>query len=56
MAKFVGNRDIWYGYPADHQRNQQDIPTERVRRIWMQGGVLTPAKIRKITRGQPCRL
>ena len=56
IAKFVGNQEIWHGYPADHQRNQQDIPTERVRKIWMQSGVLTPPKICKITRGQPCRL
>ena len=56
IAKFVGNQGVWHGYPADHQRNQQDIPSERVRRMWLQNGVLTAAKVRKITKGQPCRL
>ena len=56
MAKFVGHQDTWHGYPADHQRNQQDIPSEPVRKIWLHDGVLTAPKIRKITKGQPCRL
>lgn len=56
IAKFVGNQGNWHGYPADHQKNQQDIPTERIRRIWMNDNVLKPAKIRKITKGQPCWL
>ena len=56
IAKFVGNQGIWHGYPADHQQNQQDIPTERILAIWMKTNVLRPAKIRKIMKGQPCRL
>ena len=56
IAKFVGDRGTWHGYPADHQQNQQDIPTERIRTIWINTNVLRPAQIRKITKGQPCRL
>ena len=56
MAKFVGNQGTWHGYPADHQQNQQDIPMERILAIWMKTNVLSPAKIRKIMKGQPCRL
>ena len=56
VAKFVRNQDVWHGYPADHRRNHQDIPTERVLHGWMRDGLLARAKIRKLTRGQPCRL
>ena len=56
VAKFTEDQDVWHGYPADHRRKHGDIPTEPVLDDWMRDGLLTPAKIRKLTRGQPCRL
>jgi len=58
VAKFIANAApaLWHGYPADHQRNPQDIPGIEVLRDWMISGLLTAAKIRKLTRGQPCNL
>ena len=60
VAKFVGNRVgkqvIWHGYPADHQNNQQDIPTQGILKIWLLNKVLKPAKIRRIMKGQRCPL
>jgi len=58
VAKFVdGNgNNHWHGYPADHVKNNQDIPPSAVRNIWLNSGQLTLAKIRKITRGQICNL
>lgn len=56
VAKFTEDQDVWHGYPADHRRNHQDIPTEYVLGDWMRARLLTPAKIRKLVRGQPCRL
>ena len=56
IAKFVGDQGIWHGYPADHQQNHQDIPTEQVLMRWMEANLFSPAKVRKIVRGQPCRL
>lgn len=56
IAKFVGNQGTWHGYPADHRQNRQDIPAGRILAIWMKANVLSPAKIRKIMKGQPCRL
>jgi hypothetical protein len=56
IARFVGKSGAWHGYPADHQRNFQDIPDDRILRHWLELKLLAAAKIRKITRGQPCRL
>jgi len=56
VAKFTEDQDVWHGYPADHRRKHGDIPTEPVLDGWMRDGLLTPANIRKLTRGQPCRL
>lgn len=57
IAKFVANSDEsqWHGYPADHIR-RSDRPCEQILRQWLGGEVLPPAKIRKISKGQPCRL
>lgn len=53
IARFVGDagRVSWHGYPADG-RKPQDIPIEPVRRQWLDLKVLTPAKIRKIAKGE----
>lgn len=58
IAKFVdGNRNgKWHGYPADHVANQQDIPPEIVLGSWLRQGHLPTAVIRKVLRGQKCRL
>ena len=56
VAKFTEDQDVWHGYPADHRRNHRDIPVDDVLAGWMREGLLKPAKIRKIGRGQPCRL
>lgn len=54
-AKFVdSSRDSrWHGYPADH-RNQSDKLPENVSLQWME--LLGAPKIRKLLRGQPCKL
>jgi hypothetical protein len=58
VAKFVaGNEPVeWHGYPADPEKNVQDIPREDILKMWQEADVLSAAKIRKILRGQPCRL
>lgn len=56
VAKFTGSLRVWHGYPADHRQSCGDIPTEHVLGRWMRDGLLGRAKVRKLTRGQPCRL
>jgi hypothetical protein len=58
VAKFIVSDApaVWHGYPADHQRNPQDIPDNDVLRDWMRSRILTDAKVRKLMRGQPCNL
>jgi len=58
FAKFVGATApvMWHGYPADHRRNAADIPADLVLKAWLMAALLSPAKIRKIARGQPCSL
>lgn len=58
VAKYVrsATADSWHGYPADHQRHPQDIPSEKVSTKWSQESYLSPAKIRKLIKGQPCSL
>ena len=57
IAKYVGSADgPWHGYPADYRNKAQDIPVPDVLCKWLSEGLMTPAKIRKISRGQPCSL
>ncbi len=58
VAKFLdGNRNNkWHGYPADHVLNQQDIPPEDVLAMWLAAQLLRPAIIRKLSKGQKCKL
>lgn len=58
VAKFVGDQGgaLWHGYPADHQRCPQDIPAEAVLQAWIDAELLTPAKARKVAKGQRCNL
>ncbi|MCY7272623.1 MAG: hypothetical protein LH702_02470 [Phormidesmis sp. CAN_BIN44] len=58
IAKFKNDasHNIWHGYPADHQKNSQDIPDTDILSNWIANDVLKKAKIRKIMTGQPCKL
>jgi len=58
IAKFGDSNENskWHGYPADHVLNQQDIPPEDVLAMWLQTQHLRPAAIRKLSRGQKCKL
>ena len=58
VAKFVNKngQNSWHGYPADHQRTKYDIPDTQVLNTWMQSGLLSAPKIRKIMSQQPCSL
>ncbi len=56
IAKFVDGtaKNDWHGYPADHERNPHDIPDTAILNNWLSSKILSAAKIRKISRGQPC--
>lgn len=59
IAKFVDSNknNKWHGYPADPcGSKQQDIPPETVLNIWLQKQYLRPQVIRKLSRGQKCKL
>jgi len=58
VAKFVcGNaRGTWHGYPADHQTSPRDIPDEEILQAWINLSLVTPAKTRKLAKGQSCNL
>lgn len=56
IAKFVGDsaRNEWHGYPANYRNNHHDIPESEILKQWLSNSVLNTAKVRKITKGQPC--
>lgn len=58
IAKFVTdkNHNTWHGYPADYQLKAQDIPAGSILLKWEEQNLITKAKMRKIMRGQPCRI
>jgi len=58
IAKFVdGTRnDLWHGYPADPVGSYQDIPPSDILELWLGDGYLSKAQIRKIAKGQICKL
>lgn len=58
VAKFVGApfNGGWHGYPADGTQHVADIPHSAVARDWLDAGVVPPAKVRKLMRGQRCVL
>ena len=58
VAKFVNptQQNLWHGYPADHQRTTNDIPTNPILKNWLNSKLLSAAKVRKLSRGQPCVL
>jgi hypothetical protein len=57
IAKFISkNSTPWHGYPADHQRRLEDVPTERHLREWLDQGLVSNAAVRKLVKQQPCSL
>lgn len=58
VAKFIdSNRNSkWHGYPADHILNHEDIPPEDTLALWLTAHYLRPAIIRKLSKGQKCKL
>jgi hypothetical protein len=58
IAKFVDStkNNKWHGYPANPGGKQQDIPPESVTKEWLNKNYLSTHKIRKISKGQKCRL
>lgn len=46
----------WHGYPADHQNKPNDRLPESLKRIWISERILPPAKVRKLSKGEPCSL
>jgi len=58
LARFEdGNgNQRWHGYPADPQKKAGDRLSEVIKEKWIRTNVLPPAKVRKLQRGEPCRL
>jgi hypothetical protein len=58
VAKFVAGAApvVWHGYPADPEKRTHDIPEEHVLQHWLVLNLLSKPKIRKLGRGQACRL
>jgi hypothetical protein len=56
VAKFVNDKNTWHGYPADHQRNNQDIPDIQIRRKWLKENILPRRTVLQLGKGQPCSL
>jgi hypothetical protein len=57
IAKFVSEDQgtYWHGYPAHHSR-QWDRPAAAILAAWLRNEVLPAAKIRKVSKGEPCKL
>ncbi len=59
IAKFIDSskNSKWHGYPANPSgQKPQDIPPENVLGDWLSKQYLRPQLIRKIARGQKCKL
>ncbi|HEY8035876.1 MAG TPA: hypothetical protein VIF37_09845 [Methylobacter sp.] len=58
IAKFVTdkNHNAWHGYPADYQFKAQDVPDKSILLKWKEENFLTKSIIRKIMKGQPCKI
>ncbi len=58
VARFEGDRNntYWHGYPADHTRRTDDIPTEGIALQWIIANYLAKSKVRKLLKGQRCKL
>src|SRR5204862_3904345 len=58
LARFEdgNNNQRWHGYPADPQRRVGDRLPEQIKRERIRDSVLPRPKVRKLQRGQPCKL
>ena len=58
IAKFVDStkNHKWHGYPANPGGKQQDIPPVFVTKEWQNKNYLPRTKVRKISKGQKCKL
>lgn len=63
IARFVDENEveIWHGFPADPTRKterarRKEIPPEEIQLRWLNDQVLPAPKLRKIGRGEPCKL
>lgn len=54
LAKYTANPKDWHGYPADHVRNSNDIPSQVILDSWMKNKTLPKHKVFKIQQGKPC--
>ncbi|MCI0449510.1 MAG: hypothetical protein L0Y79_06965 [Chlorobi bacterium] len=60
LAKFVNNvvtnNHNWHGYPADYRNNPQDRPMTWILLLWRNNNIITKTHMRRIKKGQECRL
>lgn len=58
VAKFVNDpsHNNWHGYPADHQNNNHDVPEPEIIKNWLDEGILSETKLKKLQRMKPCTL
>jgi hypothetical protein len=58
VARFEGDRNntYWHGYPADHTRRTDDIQTEGIALQWIADNYVAKSKVRKLLKGQRCKL
>ena len=42
---------LCHGYPSDPVRSVREVPPSQVLQRWLEAGILSPAKVRKIGRG-----
>lgn len=47
---------VCHGYPVDHQRSNREKPPTSVLNSWLNKGAVPAPAVRKIARGQRCRL
>lgn len=56
LAKFDNHaKGEWHGYPCNYKINNQ-VPPQKILKDWVAEGILKPAKVRKISRGQRCAI
>ncbi len=58
IAKFVDSNknNKWHGYPANHVKNNQDIPPEEILLKWVNAQYIRMALVRKLIGGKKCKL
>jgi hypothetical protein len=53
---FFNIAQVAHGYPSDPQRSKREIPPDSIRAAWLAKQYLRPVVVRKLGRGQPCKL